>query len=110
MSSGQFWLTVEQPGRLELHLPRDTRGKPRVDAPSVHGSRKSHHNRFVRWVAKGAWEDLFHALAAAGGSPAQVMIASTAVRVHRSASGGKGGSMPRSSGCPMAAEAPKSMP
>lgn len=31
MSDGQFWLMVEQFGRLELHLPRDTRGKPRVD-------------------------------------------------------------------------------
>ncbi|MFX5918399.1 IS5/IS1182 family transposase, partial [Acinetobacter baumannii] len=31
MSDGQFWLTMEQFERLEPHLPRDTRGKPRVD-------------------------------------------------------------------------------
>lgn len=32
MSDGQFRLTVEQFGRLEPHPPRDTRGKPCVDA------------------------------------------------------------------------------
>lgn len=31
MSDGPFWLTVEQFSRLEPYLPRDTRGKPRVD-------------------------------------------------------------------------------
>lgn len=31
MSDGQFWLTVVPSGRLEPHLPRNTRGKPRVD-------------------------------------------------------------------------------
>lgn len=87
MSNGQFWLTVEQFRRLEPHLPRDTRGKPRVDdrrvisgivhvlksggrwadAPPVYGPRKTLYNRFVRWAAKGVWEDIFHALAAAGG-------------------------------------------
>lgn len=100
MNNAQFWLTVEQFGRLEPHLPRDTRGKPRVDerrliggivhvlksggrwadAPLVYGPRKTLYNRFVRWAAKGVWEDIFHALAAAGGPPAQVMIDSTAVR------------------------------
>ena len=73
MSDGQFWLTMEQFGRLESHLPRDTRGKPRVDdrrvisgivpvrksggrwadAPPVYGPRKTLDNRFVRWAAKG---------------------------------------------------------
>ena len=130
MSDGQFWLTVEQFGRLEPHLPRDTRGKPRVDdrrvisgivhvlksggrwadAPPVYGPRKTLYNRFVRWAAKGVWEDIFHALAAAGGPPAQVMIDSTAVRAHRSASGGKGGSALRPSDGPVADEPPKSTP
>lgn len=128
MNNGQFWLTVEQFGRLEPHLPCDTRGKPRVDdrrvisgivhvlksggrwadAPPVYGPRKTLCNRFVRWAAKGVWEDIFHALAAAGGPPAQVMIDSTAVRAHRSASGGKGGSAPRPSDGPVAGEPPKS--
>ncbi|TWB68692.1 transposase, partial [Azospirillum brasilense] len=82
MSDGQFWLTVEQFGRLEPHLPRDTRGKPRVDdrrvisgivhvlksggrwadAPPVYGPRKTLYNRFVRWAAKGVWENIFHTL------------------------------------------------
>ncbi|MBP2302449.1 transposase [Azospirillum picis] len=130
MSDGEFWLTVEQFGRLEPHLPRATRGKPRVDdrrvisgivhvlksggrwtdAPPVYGPCKTLYNRFVRWASKGVWEDIFHALAAAGGPPAQVMIDSTAVRAHRSASGGKGGSVPRPSDGPVADEPPKSMP
>ncbi len=81
-----------------------------VDAPPVYGPRKTLYNRFVRWAAKGVWEDIFHALAAAGGPPAQVMIDSTAVRAHRSASGGKGGSAPRPSDGPAVGEPPKSTP
>ncbi|CAO3424305.1 hypothetical protein [Azospirillum endophyticum] len=130
MNGGQFWLTVEQCGRLEPYLPRDTQGKRRVDdrrvisgivhvlksdgcwanAPPVYGPRKTLYNRFVRWAAKGVWEDIFHALAAAGGPPAQVMIDSTAARAHRSASGGKGGSALRPSEGREADEPPKSTP
>jgi len=112
MDHGFFWLTDEQFSRLEPHLPTDTRGKPRVDdrrvisgivhvlksggrwadAPAVYGPRKTLYNRFVRWAAKGVWTDIFHALASAGGPPAQVLIDSTAVKAHRCAAGGKGGS------------------
>ncbi len=81
-----------------------------ADAPPVSGPRKTLYNRFVRWAVKGVWEDIFHALAAAGGPPAQVMIDSAAVRAHRSASGGKGGSAPRPSDGPVADEPPKSTP
>ena len=35
--------------------------------------------------------EIFHALAAAGGPPAEVLIDSSAVKAHRCASGGKGG-------------------
>jgi len=35
--------------------------------------------------------DLFHVLAQAGGPPVEVLIDSSAVKAHRSASGGKGG-------------------
>jgi hypothetical protein len=38
------------------------------------------YNRFVRWAAKGTWVDLFHALAKAGGPPAQVPIDSSVYR------------------------------
>ena len=112
MSNTHFWLSDKQFARLEPHLPTDTRGKPRVDdrrvisgiihvlksgcrwadAPEVYGPRKTLYNRFVRWSAKGVWTDLFHALAVAGGPPAEVLIDSSAVKAHRCAAGGKGGS------------------
>jgi transposase len=112
-----FWLSEDQFARLAPHLPTDTRGKPRVDdrrvisgiihvlksggrwvdAPAVYGPRKTLYNRFVRWAAKGVWSAMFHALASAGGPPAQVLIDSSAVKAHRCASGGKGGSSPRPS-------------
>jgi len=112
MTSSYFWLSDEQFARLEPLLPTDTRGKPRVDdrrvisgivhvlksggrwadAPAVYGPRKTLYNRFVRWAAKGVWTDIFHALARIGGPPAEVLIDSTAVRAHRCAAGGKGGS------------------
>ena len=109
MDRDSFWLSDEQFARLKPHLPSDTRGKPRVDdrrvisgiihvlkcgcrwidAPSAYGPRKTLYNRFVRWAAKGVWEDIFHALASAGGPPEQVLIDSSAVKAHRCAAGGK---------------------
>ena len=112
MNSSYFWLSEEQFSRLEPFLPTDTRGKARVDdrrvisgivhvlksgcrwadTPiDVYGPRKTLYNRFVRWSAKGVWEDIFQALAATGGPPAQVLMDSSAVKAHRCASGGKGG-------------------
>ena len=61
-----------------------------VDAPSVYGSRKTLYNRFRCWAAKGVCSSTFHALPNAGGSPAHLLIDSSAVRAHRSAAGGKG--------------------
>jgi transposase len=61
-----------------------------VDAPHVYGPRKTLYNRFVRWAAKGVWVDIFHALASAGGPPAEVLIDSLAVKAHRCSSGGDG--------------------
>jgi transposase len=110
--SDVFWLSEKQFSRLAPLLPTDTRGKPRVDdlrvisgivhvlksggrwvdAPAIYGPRKTLYNRFVRWAAKGVWVDIFHTLAAAGGPPAEVLIDSSAVKAHRCASGGKGGS------------------
>ena len=111
MSRKQFWLSDEQFGKIEPHLPRDTRGKERVDdrrvisgivhvlisggrwidAPPEYGPRKTLYNRFVRWADKGIWVRLFETLAQAGGPALQVMIDSSAVKAHRSAAGGKGG-------------------
>ncbi len=130
MNHDHFWLTGAQFARLEPFLPTDTRGKPRVDdrrvisgivhvlksggrwvdSPGVYGPRKTLYNRFVRWAAKGVWSDIFHALASAGGPPAQVLIDSSAVKAHRCASGGKGGSVLRRSGAHAAGEPPRSMP
>jgi len=125
-----FWLNDDQFSRLEPLLPTDTRGKPRVDdrrvisgivhvlksggrwvdAPEIYGPRKTLYNRFVRWAAKGVWTDIFHALASAGGPPAQVLIDSSAVKAHRCASGGKGGSAIRRSDAHVAGEPPRSTP
>ena len=130
MSRDFFWLTKAQFARLAPLLPTDTRGKPRVDdrrvisgivhvlksggrwvdAPAVYGPRKTLYNRFVRWAAKGVWIDIFHALASAGGPPAQVLIDSSAVKAHRCASGGKGGSAVRRSGARGADAPPRSTP
>ena len=124
----QFWLTDEQFAKIAPHLPTDTRGKPRVDdrrvisgivhvlksggrwgdAPADYGPKKTLYNRFVRWAAKGVWIDLFHALAGAGAPPAQVLIDSSAVKAHRSASGGKGGSATRRSAVRAEAARPRS--
>ena len=60
--------------------------------PLHYGPKKTLYNRFVRWAAKGIWRDLFETLARAGGPPSQVLIDSSAVKAHRCASGGKGGS------------------
>jgi transposase len=128
MNRNYFWLTDEQFARIVPHLPSNTRGKPRVDdrrvisgivhvlksggrwvdAPEVYGPRKTLYNRFVRWAQKGVWTDLFHALASAGGPPAHVLIDSSAVRAHRSASGGKGGRKIRPSAARVADGPPRS--
>lgn len=115
MNRDLFWLSDEQFARIEPHLPSDTRGKPRVDdrrvisgiihvlksggrwidAPQDYGPKKTLYNRYVRWAAKGVWTDLFHTLATAGGPLDHLLIDSSAVKAHRSASGGKGGSATR---------------
>ncbi len=129
MDHDYFWLSEAQFARLEPHLPTDTRGKPRVDdrrvisgivhvlisggrwkdAPAVYGPRKTLYNRFRRWAAKEIWSHIFLALAATGGPPAALLIDSSAVRAHRCAAGGKGGSTARPSGAHAADAPPKSM-
>lgn len=112
MNPNLFWLTNAQFSKIEPYLPTDTRGKPRVDdrrvisgivhvlkmggrwvdAPPDYGPKKTLYNRYVRWAKKGVWVALFETLARAGGPPQEVLIDSSAVKAHRSASGGKGGS------------------
>ena len=125
-----FWLSEAQFARLEPLLPTDTRGVARVDdrrvisgivhvlksggrwadAPPVYGPKKTLYNRFVRWAAKDVWTGIFHALASAGGPPAEVLIDSSAVKAHRCAAGGKGGNSPRRSAARAVGARPKSMP
>ena len=118
----EFWLSEEQFERLRPLLPNKVRGVARVDdrrvisgiihvvksggrwvdAPACYGPKKTLYNRFVRWAAKGIWQEMFVMLAAAGGPPAEVLIDSTHMKAHRSAGGGKGG---RSSKRSVSAEA-----
>lgn len=126
-----FWLTDEQFARIASLLPNDTRGKERVDdrrvisgivhvlksggrwtdAPrEIYGPKTTLYNRFVRWAAKGIWVELFETLARAGGPPSQVLIDSTAVKAHRCAAGGKGGSRARLSAARGAGAQPRSTP
>lgn len=130
MGSSFFWLSEDQFARLAPLLPNDTRGVARVDdrrvisgivhvlrsgcrwkdAPAVYGPHKTLYNRFVRWAAKGVWENIFHHLAAAGGPPATLMLDATHVKVQRSAAGGKGGPRRRQSASRAADEPPSSTP
>ena len=125
-----FWLTDAQFAKIAPHLPTGTRGRARVDdrrvisgiihvlksggrwvdTPAVYGPRKTLYNRFVRWAAKGVWVNLFHVLASAGGPPAHVLMDSSAVKAHRSAAGGKGGSRAKPSGARVSAARPRSTP
>ena len=130
MDQGYFWLSEAHFARIAPHLPTDTRGVPRVDdcrvisgivhvlisgcrwkdAPPVYGPKKTLYNRFQRWAAKGVWSKLFEALGTAGGPPAEVLIDSSAVKAHRCASGGKGGSATRRSAARAGVAPPRSMP
>ena len=124
-----FWLSDAQWARLAPLLPNKPRGVPRVDdrrvisgivalqsggrwidVPTEYGPRKTLYNRFVRWSAKGIWQELFQALAMAGGPPTEVLLDSTHVKAHRCAAGGKGASRPRPSASAAADARPRSTP
>jgi transposase len=100
-----FWSSDEQWVRIEPHLPKDVRGKARVDdrrvisgivhvlksgcrwcdCPEAYGPPTTIYNRFVRWARRGVWENLFRELAGFGRSANMQMIDSTHVKAHRSA-------------------------
>lgn len=112
MRRNLFWLNDDQWRRIEPYLPKDVRGKSRVDdrrvisgiihviksgcrwcdCPPEYGPPTTIYNRFVRWAERGVWERLFRALAERGRSTETQMVDSTHIKAHRSASGGKGGS------------------
>jgi transposase len=111
MRRNLFWLSDEQWRQIEPHLPQDARGKARVDdrrvisgiihvlksgcrwcdCPPEYGPSTTIYNRFVRWAERGVWERPFRVLAARGRSTSALMIDSTHIKAHRSASGAKGG-------------------
>ena len=111
MRRNLFWLNDEQWRQIEPHLPRDVRGKDRVDdrrvisgilhvlksgcrwcdCPPEYGPPTTIYNRFVRWAERGVWERLFSELAGRGRSTDTQMIDSTYIKAHRSASGAKKG-------------------
>lgn len=62
MNRDLFWLSDEQFARILSHLPQNTLGKPRVDAPADYDPRKTLHNWYVRWAAQGVCYQIFHAL------------------------------------------------
>ena len=115
MRKNLFWLSDEVWVRIEPHLPKDVRGKERVDdrrvisgiihilksgcrwcdCPPEYGPTTTIYNRFVRWARRGIWENLFRELAGDGRLADTQMIDSTYVKAHRSAAGGKGGSRSR---------------
>ena len=124
-----FWFSDEQWARIEPLLPRNTRGRKRVDdrrvlsgivhalqsggrwtdcPRHVYGSKKTLYNRFVRWAERGVWEDIFQALAGAEDSPDRLFIDSSCIKVHRTAGGAKGGPWPMVSARPVAVETPSS--
>ena len=114
MNRDYFWLTDAQFAKIAPHLPRDTRGKPRVDdrrvisgivhvlksggrwvdAPDVYGPRKTLYNRFVRWSRLGVFTRIFRDLAQPGAEGDTIMIDSTHLKAHRTAAslkkGGRG--------------------
>jgi len=111
MRRNLFWLGDEQWLMIEPYLPKDVRGKDRVDdrrvisgilhviksgcrwcdCPPEYGPPTTIYNRFVRWAERGIWERMFRALAAKGRATDVQMIDSTHIKAHRSASGAKRG-------------------
>src|ERR1700741_4527179 len=125
MRKGLFWLNDKQWAQIEPHLPTNQRGPERDDdrrvisgiihmlqcgarwrdCPPEYGPYTTIYNRFNRWSKRGHWQAIFKTLAVGGKDSLTLSIDSTAIKAHRSASGGKGGSMNRRSGA-RAADAP----
>ncbi len=113
-----FWLSDAAWAVIEPHLPHGRPGKPRVDdrrvmsgilhvlktggrwrdVPPEYGPATTIYNRYNRWSRRGLWQRLFAQVAASGRVPPELLIDSSHVKAHRSASGGKGGSGRRRSG------------
>jgi transposase len=113
-----FWLSERAWTLIEPHLPRGKPGKPRVDdrrvisgilhvlktgcrwrdVPAEYGPPTTVYNRYNRWSRRGLWQRLFERVAASGEVPTELLLDSSHVKAHRSASGGKGGNGRKESG------------
>jgi len=111
MSADLFWFDDEQCAKVAPHLPTNQPGPERKDdrrilsgimhvqkagcrwkdCPSEYGPHKTIYNRFARWSERGIWQNIFTAVAASSDTPGQVALDSSHVKIHRCASGGKGG-------------------
>jgi transposase len=117
MRKGLFWLGDRQWACIKPHLPTNQTGPERDDdrriisgivhmlqcgarwrdCPPEYGPYTTIYNRFNRWSKRGHWQAIFKALANGGKDAVTLSIDSTSIKAHRSASGGKGGSMNRRS-------------
>lgn len=106
-----FWLSDAQWAAIKPHLPMVHTGPVRKHdrrvisgiihrlregcrwraLPDKYGPYTTVFNRYNRWSKRGLWQRLFTALVECADPPELVMIDSSAVKAHRSASGGKGG-------------------
>ena len=113
--SDLFWYSDDEWKKIEPHLPTHQPGPQRKDdrrilsgimhvqqsgcrwkdCPEEYGPHKTIYNRFARWSERGIWQNIFAAVAASSDVPGQVALDSSHVKIHRCASGGKGGRRPR---------------
>src|SRR5215475_5636608 len=120
MSTDLFWFNDEQWSKVEPHLPTNQRGPERhddrrilsgimhvqkvgcrwKDCPAEYGPHKTIYNRFARWSERGIWQNIFAAVAAPCEGPGQVALDSSHIKIHRCASGGKGGPRRKRSASP----------
>ena len=111
MSANLFWFSNGQWSSIEPHLPTNQRGPARKDdrrilsgimhvlkvgcrwkdCPKEYGPHKTIYNRFARWSERGIWQKIFVAVAANPDTPERGALDSSHVKIHRCASGGKGG-------------------
>ena len=126
-----FWLSDRQWELIKPHLPYRAAGKRREDdrriisgivhvlqsgcrwrdCPAEYGPSTTVYNRYNRWSQKGHWQYLFAELTAAlSGTPEQVSMDASHVKVHRCAGGGKGGLLLRPLAAQKEAATPRSMP
>jgi transposase len=74
------------------------------DAPPAYGPHKTLYNRFIRWSRLGVFDRIFAGLTGQPGAPDRLMIDSTHLKAHRTATSLlKRGLFPAVSGAPSAA-------